>query len=58
MLIVTSLGVAHSAIRRGEHGDPGWMATNFGALTPLVSLVGHVLYGVLLGLLYAALPLA
>jgi hypothetical protein len=38
--------------------DPGPAATNFGALTPLGSLMGHLVYGLVLGLTYDAWPLS
>lgn len=57
LLMMSSIGAVHPAIRRGEQADPGPAATNFGKLTPLGSLFGHIVYGVLLGLLYQNWPL-
>jgi hypothetical protein len=31
---------------------PGFMALNYGRQTPVISLVAHVLYGVILGAFY------
>lgn len=58
LLMMSTIGVAHPAMRRGEQDDPGVAATNFGAMTPVGSLVGHLVYGVVLGLTYAAWPLS
>lgn len=58
LLMLTSIGAVHPRIRSGEQDDPGTAATNFGSMTPLGSLFGHLVYGALLGLLYAAAPLA
>jgi hypothetical protein len=57
LLMMSTIGALHSAIRRGEQDDPGPAATNFGAMTPLGSLMGHLVWGVILGALYAAWPL-
>lgn len=57
LLMMSSMRSAHPAIRRGEQEDPGPAATNFGAMTPMGSLMGHLVYGVVLGLTYNAWPL-
>jgi len=44
-------------MRRGEQDDPGPAATNFGSVTPMGSLVGHLVYGLALGLGYSLWPL-
>ncbi len=56
-LMLSTMGAMHPAIKRGEQEDPGPMATNFGAMTPLGSLMGHLVYGLVLGLLYQTWPL-
>lgn len=58
LLMLSTMGAAHPAIRRGEQDDPGLAATNFGAMTPVGSLIGHLVYGLVLGLTYGAWPLA
>jgi hypothetical protein len=57
LLMVSTVGAVHPAIRRGTQDDPGPAATNFGTLTPVGSLMGHLVWGAVLGLLYAAWPL-
>lgn len=57
LLMMTTLGGVHPAIRRGEEEDPGAAAMNFGRMTPLGSLMGHLVYGLALGLLYQTWPL-
>lgn len=57
LLMMTSIGAFHPAIRRGKEEDPGLAATNLGGLTPLGSLIGHLVYGGLLGILYQLWPL-
>jgi hypothetical protein len=57
LLMLSTMGALHPAIRSGEQEDPGLMATNFGAMTPLASLMGHLVYGLVLGLLYQTWPL-
>jgi hypothetical protein len=49
---------AHPAIRRGELEDPGPLMLNLGAMTPFGSLMGHLVYGLVLGLAYDAWPIA
>lgn len=58
LIMMTSIGGMHPAIRRGEEEDPGTAATNFGKMTPMGSLVGHLVYGFVLGILYQLWPLA
>jgi hypothetical protein len=57
LLMMSTIGVVHPAMRRGEQDDPGTAATHFGAMTPMGSLLGHLVYGVVLGLGYSAWPL-
>lgn len=56
--MLSAIGSVHPAIRRGEQADPGPAATSLGALTPLGSLMGHLVYGLVLGLTYDAWPLS
>jgi hypothetical protein len=57
LVMMSSVGALHPAIRRGDQDDPGPAATNFGAMTPMGSLVGHLVWGAVLGALYSAWPL-
>lgn len=57
LLMMTTIGSVHPAIRRGTQTDPGPAATNFGRMTPMGSLVGHLVYGAVLGLGYQFLPI-
>ncbi len=57
LVMMSSIGAVHPAIRRHQQDDPGPAATNVGAMTPVGSLMGHVVYGVVLGLGYANLPI-
>lgn len=57
LLMMTTIGTVHPAMRRGAEPDPGPAATNFGSMTPLGSLLGHLVYGLVLGLTYSAWPL-
>lgn len=57
LLMTSTIGSVHPAIRNHTQDDPGLAATNFGTMTPVGSLVGHAVWGVVLGLLYNAWPL-
>jgi hypothetical protein len=57
MLLMSSIGAMHPAIRGHQEGDPGPAGTNFGSLTPINSLIGHAIYGAVLGWLYLNFPL-
>lgn len=57
LLMMSTIGSVHPAIRRRAQDDPGPAATNFGTMTPVGSLMGHAVWGGLLGLLYNAWPL-
>jgi len=58
LVLMSSIGAVHPAIRRGEEPDPGTAAVNFGWMTPFEALLGHLVYGVVLGFLYSVWPLA
>jgi hypothetical protein len=57
LLMMTTIGAVHPAIRRGQQDDPGPAATHFGRMTPVGSLLGHLVYGIVLGLTYHTWPL-
>lgn len=57
LLLMSSVGAVHPAIRRGEQDDPGTAATNFGSMTPMGALMAHLVYGLVLGVLYQMFPL-
>lgn len=57
LMLMTSIGAVHPAIRHGRQDDPGTAATNFGRMTPMGSLLGHLVYGFVLGILYQTWPL-
>ncbi|MGH9186267.1 MAG: hypothetical protein ACRD0U_10710 [Acidimicrobiales bacterium] len=50
---MSTVGAVHPAIRRGRQDDPGPLATNFVTMTPVRSLKDHLVWGAVLGLLYA-----
>lgn len=58
LLMLSTVGVVHPAIRRGREEDPGAGATHFGRWTPMGLVLGHVVYGVVLGYLYRNVPLS
>lgn len=57
LIMMSGIGPVHPAVRAGTMRDPGPAATNFGKMTPLGSLMGHLVYGLVLGLGYQLLPL-
>lgn len=58
LMMMSTMGSVHPAIKNGTQEDPGPAATNYGKKTPLGSLIGHLIYGLVLGLLYQNWPLA
>lgn len=50
LLMMSTIGAVHPAIRNRTQDDPGLAATKFGSMTPVGSLVGHLVWGVVLGL--------
>lgn len=52
LIMMSSIAPFHPAIRDGKLRDPGPAATNYGKMTPLGSLMGHLVYGLVLGLGY------
>lgn len=57
LLMMSTIGAVHPAIRARIQDDPGPGATNFGSKTPLSSLMGHLVWGIVLGVLYQNWPL-
>jgi hypothetical protein len=57
-LMMSTIGSVHPAIPRGELDDPSFMMLNLGRMTPLGSLIGRVVYGLVLGIAYDAWPLS
>jgi hypothetical protein len=57
-VMMSTIGAVHPAIRRGEVEDPGPLMLNLGRMTPLGSLMGHLVYGLILGAAYDAWPLS
>lgn len=57
LVFLTSIGGVHPEIRDGRQDDPGPAGTHLGRWTPGVYLLGHLVYGVLLGGLYTVWPL-
>jgi hypothetical protein len=57
-LMMSTIGAVHPAIRRGELEEPGPLMLNLGRMTPLGSLMGHLVYGLILGVAYDAWPLS
>jgi hypothetical protein len=57
LLMMTTIGAVHPAIRRGQQDDPGPAATHFGRITLVGGLLGHLVYGAVLGLTYHTWPL-
>lgn len=57
LMMMTTMGSVHPAVKKGKQEDPGSAATNFGKKTPMASLMGHLVYGLVLGLLYQNWPL-
>lgn len=55
LLMTSSMRSAHPAVRRSDQEDPGPAATNFGAMTPVGNLMGHLVYGLVLALATPAL---
>ena len=52
LLVMTSVGGVHPAMRRGQEEDPGAAAINMGPMTPWGALMAHAVYGLVLGGLY------
>ena len=63
VLLLPVLQDVHPRMARIDQGPdptpllqpPGFLALNYGIQTPLVTLVGHVVYGAIVGLFYAPL---
>jgi hypothetical protein len=53
--MMSTIGSVHPAIPRGELDDPSFMMLNLGRMTPLGSLIGRVVYGLVLRIAYERL---
>lgn len=58
LLLFSSIGLIHPKIRAGEQDDPGPAASNFGRYTPAGVVMAHLVYGLVLGMLYQLVPLS
>ena len=60
ILLLPVLQDVHPRMARPDHGPdptpmlqpPGFLALNYGARTPIVTMVGHIVYGAIVGLFY------
>lgn len=57
LVMLSSIGPFHPAVRAGKLREPGLAGMNFGRMTPAGSLMGHLVYGLVLGLGYQFLSL-
>lgn len=53
-VMMPMLGLVHAEVKAGRMSAPGFLALNWGMLVPLGSLLGHLLYGLVLGGLYVS----
>ncbi len=51
-IVMPIMGIAHPAIRTGNIMAPGFFAKNAGTMTPVGLIVGHVIFGAVLGGIY------
>ena len=51
-MVMPMMGVMHPAVRSGAITAPGFFAVNAGAMTPMGLVVGHILFGAVLGGVY------
>jgi hypothetical protein len=51
------LTMAHPLVRAGDLERPGAVMTGFGSMTPIGSLAAHVVFGLVVGAVYAAIVL-
>jgi hypothetical protein len=57
ILMPVMLAMAHPLVRRGELERPGALMTGFGSMTPVGSLAAHVVFGLVVGSVYAGIVL-
>jgi uncharacterized membrane protein YagU involved in acid resistance len=48
-VVMPMMGAIHPMVKNGMMPAPGFLMLNLGAMAPVGSLIGHLLYGVLLG---------
>lgn len=51
------LAMAHPLVRSGDLERPGTLMTGFGSMTPVGSLAAHVVFGLVVGSIYAGIVL-
>lgn len=54
-VLMPMMGVVHPAVKAGRMEAPGFFAVNSGPMTPMGLIVGHIIFGVVLGGVYFAL---
>lgn len=51
-VVMPMMGVIHPMIASGQMPTPGFFSLNMGIMAPIGSLIGHLVYGAILGALY------
>lgn len=51
-MVMPMMGIIHPAVKAGEMKAPGFFAVNAGPMTPMGLVVGHIVFGVVLGGVY------
>ncbi len=49
MMVMPMMGAVHPLVKSGMMPAPGFLMLKFGAMAPVGSLIGHGIYGALLG---------
>jgi hypothetical protein len=57
ILMPMMLAMAHPLVRSGDLERPGALMTGFGSMTPVGSVAAHVVFGLLVGSIYAGIVL-
>lgn len=51
-IVMPMMGAIHPAVRAGKMEAPGFFAVNAGSMTPMGLIVGHIIFGAVLGGVY------
>jgi hypothetical protein len=57
IVLPSMLSMAHPLVRNGDLERPGPFMTGFGSMTPVGSLAAHVVFGLVVGSIYAVIVL-
>ena len=52
VIVMPMMGLLHPAMRKGKVEGPGFFAINKGSASPIYIIIGHIIFGLVIGTVY------